>query len=264
MDQAFKAEFLINAMSGSSKTNLIRIYKEELKCTDEDIKELLSQPEFNKRPYFINYKKFYDLKIPETACRFKFPFTQIYVQEEFLNDKECTDLIKEINNNLQPSSVANPEDRVIVSDYRTSSSASFNYRETTVGRDLDLKIARYLGLDPFVGEWVQGQKYLPGEYYKEHHDFFWPFTKEKRTYTEWMGQRTWTLMIYLNDVEEGGETYFKHLDLKIKPKAGKAIFWNNLFINGWPNFKTKHEACPPIKGDKYIVTKWFRSWPLIR
>ena len=46
MDQAFKAEFLINAMSGSSKTNLIRIYKEELKCTDEDIKELLSQLTF--------------------------------------------------------------------------------------------------------------------------------------------------------------------------------------------------------------------------
>ena len=29
-----------------------------------------------------------------------------------------------------------------------------------------------------------------------------------------MGQRTWTTMIYLNDVEEGGETYFKYLNLK--------------------------------------------------
>ena len=44
-----------------------------------------------------------------------------------------------------------------------------------------------------------------------------------------MGQRTWTTMIYLNDVEKGGETYFKHLKLKIKPEKGLLIAWNNLF-----------------------------------
>ena len=110
---------------------------------------------------------------------------------------------------------------------------------------------------------MQGQKYLPGQYYKEHHDFFTPFTAEFKTYCEWMGQRTWTTMIYLNDVEEGGETYFKHLKLKIKPEKGLLIAWNNLFFNGIPNYKTLHEALPPISGDKYIITKWWRSWSLI-
>ena len=70
-------------------------------------------------------------------------------------------------------------------------------------------------------------------------------------------------MIYLNDVEEGGETYFKFLDLKIKPESGLAIFWNNLYSFGWPNFKTMHEALPPTKGKKYILTKWYRAWTLI-
>jgi len=78
-----------------------------------------------------------------------------------------------------------------------------------------------------------------------------------------MGQRTWTSMIYLNDVEEGGETYFKHLKLNVKPKQGMLIAWNNLYKNGMPNFKTMHEALPPISGKKYVITKWWRSWQLI-
>ena len=47
MDEEFKQEFLINAMSGCSKTQLIRTYKEELDCTEEEIEELLEQEEFN-------------------------------------------------------------------------------------------------------------------------------------------------------------------------------------------------------------------------
>ena len=54
---------------------------------------------------------------------------------------------------------------------------------------------------------------------KSHWDYYHPLSAEHKTYTEWMGQRTWTFMIYLNDVEEGGETYFKFLDLKIKPET---------------------------------------------
>ena len=76
-----------------------------------------------------------------------------------------------------------------------------------------------------------------------------------------MGQRTWTAMVYLNDVESGGETRFKFLNKSFKPKRGQLLLWNNLYKNGIPNFKTLHEALPPISGDKYVITKWFRSWP---
>ena len=259
----FKQEFLINAISGATKTQILRTYRQELGCSDEEIQELLSLPDLEEKPKFVNYWKYANLKIPSTAKRFNFPFTQIFTQDNFLNNDECEKLIKEINENLEPSCIANPEDRRTVSEYRTSSSASFNYRETNIGIDIDLKISKYLGLDPFIGEWVQGQKYLPGEFYKEHHDYFYRFSEEYKTYTEWMGQRTWTLMVYLNDIEEGGETYFKHLNLRIKPEKGKAVFWNNLYPFGWTNFKTMHEACPPLNEDKYIITKWFRSWPLI-
>lgn len=255
--------FKLDACSGVSKQQLMRLYQEYLKFTDEEMEELLEVAGFNKKPRFINYFNLNKLPYHEDVHKYSFPFTKIYTQDNFLTPEECQELMKETDDNLHPSYVSNPEDRKVVSDYRTSNSANLDYQNSKIGPNTDFKICRYLCMDPFLGEGLQVQKYEPGEYYKEHCDYYHFFTKEYKTYTEWMGQRTWTFMIYLNDVEEGGETYFKHLNLKIKPKQGMAVFWNNLFPFGWENYKTMHEALPPISGEKYIITKWFRSWPLL-
>jgi prolyl 4-hydroxylase len=231
--------------------------------TDEKMKELMKIHDFKKKPRFINYKKFYDLKIPETAEKLNYPFTQIYVQKNFLSQEECDEAIDYMDTELHPSAVSNEEDRVMISPYRTSMTCNFSPHLTQLGADLTINIGNYMNLDPFLGESIQGQKYEEGEFYKSHWDYYHPLSAEYKTYCEWMGQRTWTFMIYLNDVEEGGETYFKFLDLKIKPEPGLAIFWNNLYSFGWPNFKTMHEALPPTKGKKYILTKWYRAWSLI-
>src|SRR3546814_1167868 len=55
---------------------------------------------------------------------------------------------------------------------------------------------------------MQGQRYAPGQHFRAHHDYF----HESEYYWQRMknegGQRTWTAMIYLNDVAEGGATWF--------------------------------------------------------
>ena len=250
------------AVSGASKTQVIRQFKKSYNLNDNQIKKLQVLASFKEKPKRINYKNFYKNNITKKTQRIYYPFTQIYKHENFLSDIECEKLISMISNSLRPSTVADKGDTCLVNDYRTSKTSDLNYFTNPFYLSIDKKIANLMNLEPFFGETMQAQKYEVGEYYKEHYDFFSPFNHEYKTYCEWMGQRTWTTMIYLNDVEEGGETYFKHLNLKIKPERGKAIFWNNLYPIGWPNLKTMHEALPPISGNKYIVTKWFRSWPL--
>jgi len=70
------------------------------------------------------------------------------------------------------------------------------------------------------------------------------------------GERKATLLMYLNDNFEGGETEFVYLDIKIKPKKGKAI----LFINTTDDQKiigeSLHCGHPVYKGQKWICTKW--------
>ena len=64
-------------------------------------------------------------------------------------------------------------------------------------------------------------------------------------------------MTYLNNVEEGGETHFPELGETIVPKLGRAVIWYNLDKNGDLDRDTLHQGKPIIKGEKYIITKWF-------
>lgn len=64
------------------------------------------------------------------------------------------------------------------------------------------------------------------------------------------GARVVTYMLYLNDVEEGGETEFLYQGIKLKPEAGKLVF----FPTG---FTFPHRGNPIYKGEKYIITGWY-------
>ena len=39
----------------------------------------------------------------------------------------------------------------------------------------------------------------------------------------------------------------------------RGLAWNNLLMDGSPNPATLHEAMPVLRGQKYVVTKWFRA-----
>lgn len=257
------SEFMKAAVSGVTRAQLVRTFKDSYACTDEEISQIINLCSFRAKPAKIDYKNLYNSRITKKGRGIFYPFTQVYTYDDILTEKECETLIHMVDGRLRPSTVSDETDSCHVSDYRTSQTSDLHYFDNPMYLDLDRRIVDLMGINSFQGETMQAQKYEPGQYYKEHWDFFMPTTKEYKVYCEWMGQRTWTAMVYLNDVEEGGETYFKHLNLRVKPKRGMLIAWNNLYKNGLPNLKTMHEACPPISGNKYVVTKWFRSWSLI-
>jgi hypothetical protein len=61
--------------------------------------------------------------------------------------------------------------------------------------------------------------------------------------------RLLTWMLYLNDVEEGGETEFLYQSMRIKPKQGTLVIWPAAFTH-------THRGNPPLSNAKYIVTGW--------
>jgi hypothetical protein len=61
--------------------------------------------------------------------------------------------------------------------------------------------------------------------------------------------RLLTWMLYLNDVEEGGETEFLYQHLRLKPKQGTLVIWPAAFTH-------THRGNPPLSNEKYIVTGW--------
>ena len=64
-----------------------------------------------------------------------------------------------------------------------------------------------------------------------------------------MEPRAFVFSIYLNDVEEGGETEFLHFSKRVKPKTGRIVIWPAAF-------PYLHRGNPPLSGQKYILTSW--------
>ena len=188
------------------------------------------------------------------AWRLDTSLAQVYELPALLSHEECEQVIDAINGSLQPSTVTRGS-----SDYRTSRTCHLRQNNPQLAASLDQRFAALFGVDPRLSEPIQGQRYDPGEYFKEHTDWFAPGTQEYATHTDRGGQRTWTVMVYLNAVERGGETLFRRLGRSFTPVPGMALAWNNLQADGTPNPFTLHEALPVEAGHKWVITKWFRA-----
>ena len=133
-------------------------------------------------------------------------------------------------------------------------------QEDPIVKALEAQMTSYLGIDKVRSETTQGQYYEVGNQFKAHTDWFSRNSDEWEKFAAHEGQRTWTFMLYLNNVEEGGETEYTDLRIPMKPKQGMGIIWNNMDAEGKDVQATIHWGKPPIKGEKYVITKWFREY----
>lgn len=185
------------------------------------------------------------------------PRLELFVVRGFLAAEERDALIARIDSNRRPSTIA--DDRGIV-NFRTSETCDLDSVDPVVAA-VNRRISDLLGLDDALGEPLQGQRYAPGQEFKAHTDTFEPTGADYYIHCADSGQRTWTAMAYLNDVEEGGATRFRTLGKSIQPEAGKLLAWNNLLPDGRPNPATLHQGMKVRRGTKYILTRWYRERP---
>ena len=180
--------------------------------------------------------------------------------DSFLSKNECEDLIDMATDRLQSSTTVNPVSGAYqIDDFRKSDQMFFRIHENPLIANIEKRIAVHTNTPLENGEGLQVVRYQPGGYFKPHWDDFDDKFEGNRTQLQRGGQRIVTFLMYLNDVEEGGETYFHKLDLSVTPKAGRAIVWWNLKEDGTRDESTYHEGKPLISEKKYIATKWIRD-----
>jgi|TARA_R100001224_G_scaffold100329_1_gene71475 hypothetical protein len=94
---------------------------------------------------------------------------------------------------------------------------------------------------PFYYTSLKIQKTLPTEgYHVWHVEHGKGFQNEPRAFV---------FSVYLNNVEDGGETEFLHFSKRVKPKTGRIVIWPAAF-------PYLHRGNPPLSGEKYILTSW--------
>ncbi|SMQ78582.1 prolyl 4-hydroxylase [Bacillus sp. OV166] len=172
----------------------------------------------------------------------------VVVLGNVLSEEECYELIGLSKDKLQRSKIGGSRE---VNKLRTSSSMFLQEGENDLVARIEKRISSIMNIPVEHGEGLQVLNYKMGQEYKAHFDFFSNSNVVNNP-------RISTLVMYLNDVEQGGETYFPKLNFSVSPQKGMAVYFEYFYNDPTLNELTLHGGAPVIIGDKWAATKWMR------
>ncbi|KAF3507822.1 hypothetical protein F2Q69_00008989 [Brassica cretica] len=154
---------------------------------------------------------------------------------------------------------------------RTSSGTFLKRGQDEIVEEIENRISDFTFIPVENGEGLQVLHYEVGQKYEPHHDYFSDAYNVKRG-----GNRIATVLMYLSDVEEGGETVFPAAKgnisdvpwwnelsqcgregLSVLPKKRDALLFWSARPDATLDPSSLHGGCPVIKGNKWSSTKWF-------
>ncbi|WP_233505281.1 2OG-Fe(II) oxygenase [Sporosarcina sp. BI001-red] len=173
----------------------------------------------------------------------------IVVLGNMLSDEECDELIRLSTDKMKRSKIGTVREE---NELRTSSSMFIEESENLIVARIEKRIEAVMNIPIEHGEGLQILQYKPGQEYRAHHDFFSSTSKVTNN-------RISTLIMYLNDVEQGGETFFPHLNFSVSPKKGMAVYFEYFYNDPTLNDITLHGGAPVEIGEKWVATQWMRK-----
>jgi len=197
-----------------------------------------------------------------------------YIYHNFLSKRECEYLIELATPHMVKSTVVDSgTGKSKDSRVRTSSGTFLQRGQDKIVRTIEKRIADFTFIPVEHGEGLQVLHYQAGQKYEPHFDYF-----NDEFNTKNGGQRIATVLMYLSDVEEGGETVFPSAKVNIsslppyydqlsqcgknglaaRPKMGDALLFWSMKPDASLDPLSLHAGCPVIKGNKWSSTKWLR------
>ena len=178
----------------------------------------------------------------------------IFVVDDFLTHAECDYLIEAASDSFMPAPVVGRGSGE-VSPSRTSSTCYLAREDLP---EYLRKISLLTGKPPEHCELPQVGRYMPGEQYLQHFDAFDVSDEDGRRFASNGGQRTVTVLVYLNDVAQGGATSFPHLNVNVQPRRGMAVIFFPSTLDGLLDRMALHSALPAVDV-KYVSQVWIRQ-----
>lgn len=183
------------------------------------------------------------------------PYETPFILKNFLTRDHCRQIIKYAKERLVDSEVVGGK-----MSYIRNSKQTWINKNHPLAKPLFEKASKMFNIPMENAEDLQVVRYQPNQYYKEHHDSCCDSSPQCVDFARKGGQRKLTVLAYLNDDFEDGSTYFKNLDLKIKPKPGDALVFFPLAKNSSKcHPKALHAGMPVKSGEKWIANLWFRE-----
>lgn len=187
---------------------------------------------------------------------------RVILMENLLSDDECDAMIEMSRTELQRAKVVDESTGESRPDPdRISGYKNFPHGATPVVAAIEARIAAMFDHPIAHQEQVQVLHYPVGGQYKPHHDYFEPSLPGSPAILKRGGQRVATVVMYLNDVAEGGGTVFPKLGIEAKPRRGNAVYFESVDAFGQLDPRLLHAGAPVTQGEKWIAVKWIRAEP---
>lgn len=190
--------------------------------------------------------------------------------EEVFSKEICDEIINWGKDKMVPGGVVSTKDasKVINTQTRDSSTAEYQGKSIPHYEHICDTISNLIGVDKSRFEALSLTHYSEGQEFKIHPDYFvhiegnLDYTKNIEERCSKGGNRIQTVIIYLNDVDAGGETFFPWIDRAVRPKLGTVCQFNYDYDDPLLNIKTHHCGLSVLKGEKWIITIWAREKPI--
>lgn len=194
-----------------------------------------------------------------------------FVYHNFLTHEECDHIIRLAAPQMRRSTVVGENGTIMMDEIRTSHGCFVHRLLDDVIEEIEMRVANWTQIPAIHQEDMQVLRYANGQKYGAHYDVL-----EDNT------PRIATVLMYLTDVEQGGETAFpvnsQWIDrelaerhgpwsncakghVAVKPKKGTAMLFFSLKPDGTADEASMHTGCPVEKGVKWTATKWIHTKP---
>ncbi|KAI3907559.1 hypothetical protein MKW98_016203 [Papaver atlanticum] len=196
---------------------------------------------------------------------------RITVLHNFLSSEECDHLMAIGRPRLERSKVHDMKTgKGIVSDTRTSFEMSLSKEESTnlIVQAIEKRISVFSQVPVENGEPIRVIRYEKNQYFRLHRDYIIDTNLKKQN----GGQRIATMLMYLSDNVEGGETYFPMAGTgkcscggkmlkgtSVKPIKGDAVLFWSVGLDGKEDPRSVHTGCEVLSGEKWSATKLMRQ-----
>ncbi|CAK9860956.1 unnamed protein product [Sphagnum jensenii] len=194
-----------------------------------------------------------------------------FLYHKFLTAEECMHLIDLAKPSMIKSAVVDSATgKSKDSRVRTSSGTFLARGQDKIIQGIEKRIADFTFIPLDHGEGLQVLHYEVGQKYEPHYDYFHDTFNTKNG-----GQRMATVLMYLSDVEAGGETVFPasqvnsssvadwdeltecaKAGLSVRPHMGDALLFWSMKPDATLDASSLHGGCPVVKGNKWSATKW--------
>jgi len=187
----------------------------------------------------------------QMQLRMYLPDPEVWVIDGFLSDAEADALVAKYKKRTSVMGYVGSDGEVVVTDKRKAMGLHLDPDD-----ELDIVINdRFEQLtlwSKYKTEPTSFVHYNKGGYILPHFDFL-----GKGQHKGASGQRVGTGVVYLNDTEGEGDTYFTHNGLRVYPKKGSLLFFN--YTDDHTTSTSKHGSREVVDDEKFVLVKWFRE-----